>query len=335
MLMAFKKRPSCAGGAQDISRWRNHQVLAPKPLAALKGRQTRGFGLAPFQGADSHCVRRRWFLHRLISDVPPGRKTEKLFLEINRTLLGILGLALFAMPVSAQTAEEIVAKYIKTIGGAEKIEAIKTLRRTGKFTGGGGFEAVVIQENKRPQMARREFTIQGMTGVTAYDGKTGWKIEPWGGKKDAEALGEEEMKGIQEDADFDGPLVNYQQKGNKVEFVGAEPVEGTDAFKLKVTLKNGDVRYYFMDTDYYVPIKTESKRMVRGAEREFETSLGDYKEVAGVYLPHSIESGVKGSPNKSQITFEKIEANIALDDSRFKQPAAPAKPARSEGEKSK
>ena len=239
---------------------------------------------------------------------------------MRRILLGIIGLALFAMPVSAQTADEIIAKYIKTIGGVEKIEAIKTLRRTGKFTGGGGFEAVVVQENKRPQLARQEFSIQGMTGVTAYDGKTGWKIEPWQGKKDAEALGEEELKGIQEDADFDGPLVNYRQKGNKVEFVGAEPVEGTDAFKLKVTLKNGDVRYYFMDTDYYVPIKIESKRMVRGAEREFETSLGDYKEVAGVYLPHSIESGVKGSPNKSQVTFEKIEANVALDDSRFKRP---------------
>jgi hypothetical protein len=253
---------------------------------------------------------------------------------MRKILLGIIGLALLAMPVSAQTAEEIVAKYIKTIGGAEKIEAIKTLRRTGKFTGGGGFEAVVIQENKRPQMARQEFTIQGMTGVNAYDGKTGWKIEPWQGKKDAEPLGEEELKQIQEDADFDGPLVNYQQKGNKVEFVGAEPVEGTDAFKLKVTLKNGDVSYYFMDTDYYVPIKIESKRTVRGAEREFETTLGDYKEVAGVYLPHSIESGVKGSPNKSQITFEKIEANVALDDSRFKQPTSPAKPAGSEEGKS-
>ncbi len=236
-------------------------------------------------------------------------------------LPGIVALAIFAMPVSAQTAEEIVAKYIKTIGGKEKIEAIKTLRRMGKYNAGGGFEAAFIQENKRPQMARQELAIQGMTGVNAYDGKTGWKIEPWGGKKDAEPLGEDELKQIQEDADFDGPLVNYQQKGNKVEFVGADDVEGTEVFKLKVTLKNGDVSYYFMDTDYYVPIKIESKRMVRGAEREFETSLGDYKEVAGVYLPHSMESGVKGSSSKSQITFEKIEANVTLDDSRFKQPA--------------
>jgi hypothetical protein len=251
---------------------------------------------------------------------------------VRKILLGIIGLALFAIPVSAQTAEEIIAKYVKTIGGAEKIEAIKTLRRTGKFTGGGGFEAVVVQEKKRPEMARVELSIQGMTGVTAYDGKTGWKIEPWGGKKDAEALGEDELKQIQLEADFDGPLVNYRQKGNMVEFAGSEPVEGTDALKLKVTLKNGDVRYYFMDTDYYVPIKIEYKIMIRGAEREFETSLGDYKEVAGVYLPHSIESGLKGSPNKSQITFEKMEANVALDDSRFKQPTSPAKP---EGGKTK
>ena len=89
-----------------------------------------------------------------------------------------------------------------------------------------------------------------MTGVNAYDGKTGWKIEPFEGKKDAESLSEEELKSIIEDSDLDGPLVNYAQKGNKVEYVGTEPVEGTDAYKLKVTTPDGDVRDYFIDTDY-------------------------------------------------------------------------------------
>ena len=245
---------------------------------------------------------------------------------MRKILPGIIGLALFAMPVSAQTADEIVAKYIKTIGGSEKIEAIKTLRRTGKFTGGGGFEAVVIQENKRPQMARQEFTIQGMTGVNAYDGKTGWKIEPWQGKKDAEPLGEEELKQIQEDADFDGPLVNYKAKGNTVELVGTEPVEGTDAYKLKVTLKGGDVQYFFMDTDYFVPIKVEKTRMIRGAPRESETAIGDYKEVAGVYVPHSYEVGQKGSANRAKLVYDKVEANVTLDDSLFHPPAPTAPP---------
>jgi hypothetical protein len=169
-------------------------------------------------------------------------------------------------------------------------------------------------------MVRQELVLQGMTGVTAYDGKEGWKIEPWQGKKDVESLGEEEKKQIVEDSDFDGPLVNYKEKGNKVELVGKEPVEGTDAWKLKVTLASGDVQYYFMDTDYFVPIKVEHKRMVRGAERETETSIGDYKEVAGVYFPHSFETGQKGSPNRSKVVFDKIEANVPLDDSLFHAP---------------
>lgn len=244
---------------------------------------------------------------------------------MRRVLLGVAVLTLFATSLSAQTADEIVAKYIKTVGGADKIQAVKTLRRTGRFTGGGGFEAAIVEENKRSNMVRQEFSLQGLTGVNAYDGKTGWKIEPWQGKKDAEPLGEEEMKQIVEDSDFDGPLVNYQQKKNKIEFVGMEPVEGTDAFKLKVTLANGDVRYYYMDTDYYVPIKIDTKRMIRGAEREYETSLGDYKEVAGWYLPHSVEVNAKGSQNKQKVTYEKIEANVPIDDNRFHIPMIPAK----------
>src|SRR5215210_5286570 len=245
---------------------------------------------------------------------------------MRRFLLGIAGLALCAMPVSAQTAEEIVANYIKTVGGMDKIQAVQTLRRSGKFIGGGGFEAAILEENKRKGMVRQEFSIQGLTGIVAYDGKTGWKIEPWQGKKDPEPLGEEEMKQIIEDSDFDGPLVNYQQKGNRVEYVGMDQVEGTDAYKLKVTLSSGDVRYYYMDTDYFVPIKIDTKRMVRGAEREYETTLGDYKEVAGWYLPHSIEVNVKGSQDRQKTTYEKIEANVAIADSRFARPVTLAQP---------
>jgi hypothetical protein len=244
---------------------------------------------------------------------------------MRRVLLGIASLVLLANSAAAQTADEIVAKFIKTVGGEEKIQAVKTLRRTGKYIGGGGFEAVVIQENKRGKMVREEFLLQGMTGITAYDGNTGWKIEPWQGKKDAEPLGEEEMKSVLEDSDFDGPLFHYQQKGNKVELAGMDQVEGTDTIKLKLTRPNGDVYYYYLDTDYYVPIKIDTKRVVRGAEREYETLLGDYKEVAGWYLPHSFETNVKGSQNKQQIIYNKIEANVPIDDGRFRMPSL-AKP---------
>lgn len=241
---------------------------------------------------------------------------------MRRLILSLAVVALSAAHASAQTADEIVEKFVKTVGGMEKIQAVKSLRRTGRVNAGGGFEYVVVEENQRPNLVRQEQLIQGMTGVLAYDGKSGWKIEPWNGKKDAEPLGEEEMKGILEDSDLDGPLVNYRAKGNKVEYVGMDQVEGTDAYKLKVTLASGDVRYFYMDTDYYVPIKIDVKRVIRGAEREYETILGDYKQVGGWYLPHSVESGPKGSQFKAKITYEKIEPNVTLDTARFHPPAA-------------
>jgi photosystem II stability/assembly factor-like uncharacterized protein len=233
---------------------------------------------------------------------------------------------LIAIPLAAQTADELIAKYVKAIGGNERLQAIQSLRRIGKYHGGGGFEAGVSQESRRPDRVREEFTIQGITGITAWDGKSGWKIEPFGGKKDVEPLGEEELKAIVEDSDFDGPLVNYQQKGNKVELLGTEPVEGTDAYKLKVTLPDGTVEIWFLDAEAYVPIKVATQRTVRGEVREYETSLGDYKQVAGVYLPFSIEMNTKGSAFREKTTFDTIEANVPLGDERFEKPAPGAKP---------
>jgi outer membrane lipoprotein-sorting protein len=244
-----------------------------------------------------------------------------------RRIFGLIAIvAAFALPASAQTADEIVARYVKAVGGTDKIESVRSLRRSGKYIGGGGFEAVILQENKRDASVREEFSLQGMTAVNAYDGKTGWKIEPWNGKKDPEALSEEEMKSILEDADFDGPLVDYKRKGNKVEFLGMDKFEGTDTYKLKVTKTNGDIYFYYLDTDYYMPIKIDTKRLVRGAEREYETALGDYKLVNGWYQPYSIETNVKGHQDKSKIVYEKIEANVTLDDSRFAMPGGAKKP---------
>ncbi len=241
--------------------------------------------------------------------------------------LGLLFIFLTSVaPISARgqqatpTVDEIINHYLKTIGGLDKIRAVNSLRRTGKFIGGGGFEAAIAQENKRANFVREEFSLQGMTGINAYDGKNGWKIEPWSGKKDPEALGEEEMKSIVEDADFDGALVNYKEKGNKIEFMGMDRFEGTDTFKLKVTKPNGDVYIYYLDTDYYVPIKIDTRRLVRGAEREYETAVGDYKEVNGWFLPFSFETNAKGSQDKSKVVYDKIEANVAIDDSRFVMP---------------
>jgi outer membrane lipoprotein-sorting protein len=244
---------------------------------------------------------------------------------LRKCVMGLLALGVAASPAGAQTVDELIAKNLEARGGLDKLKAVKTLRLSGKMTMGPGMEAPVILELKRPNSVRMEFTFQGMTGVQAYDGASGWMITPFGGKTDPEPMSPEDARDAEEQSDLDGPLVDYKSKGHTVELVGKEKVEGSDAYKLKVTLKNGTVNYTYLDADSYLTIREESRRTVRGSEVEVESTIGDYKDVGGgLLMPHSIENGTKGQPQKQNILVEKVELNPPLDDARFKMPA-PAK----------
>src|SRR5438045_4840778 len=223
----------------------------------------------------------------------------------------------------SQTADELVQKNTEAKGGIEKIKAIKTVRLTGKLDAGGGFTGAVGQENKRPNQVRETFTLQGMTQVQAYDGSAGWQIRPFGGRKDPQLMGEDDMRDLLIDADFDGPLVDYKEKGNRVEFLGHDTVDGDDALRLKVILKNGDIIYYYLDPDTYLEIRKEVQEFIRGSVRENITDLGYYKPVNGVMFPHAVSVGPKEDPSQAQsITYEKIEANVNLPESDFAVPAS-------------
>ncbi len=221
-----------------------------------------------------------------------------------------------------QSAEELVNKNIQAKGGIDKIKAIKSVRMTGKLNVGGGMVAASMQENERPNLIRETFTLQGMTAVTAYDGSTGWQIQPFGGHKDPELMGEDDLKDLLLDADFDGPLVDYKEKGNTVEFLGHDVVDGDDALRLKVTLKDGDIVYYYLDPDTFLEIRKEVQEFIRGSVRETVTDLGSYKPVAGVMYPYSISQGTKANPAAQTTTIEKIEVNVPIDKADFALPAS-------------
>src|SRR5262252_1550989 len=115
----------------------------------------------------------------------------------------LVGAALLATapPPATPSADQIIAKYVQRVGGMDKIQAVNTLRRTGKLTQSNGSEAIVVSENKRPNKVRQDFTLQGMTAISAYDGTTGWRVSPFQGKKDPEAMSEDDVKGMVEDSD--------------------------------------------------------------------------------------------------------------------------------------
>lgn len=232
-------------------------------------------------------------------------------------------LAVLAPAVQAQTVDEILAKHYEAIG-LDKLQKIKSMRVIGKMEVGPGMEAALTMERKRPGMSRMEFTIQGMTGVQAFDGENGWSVMPFMGKKDPEPMSPEDAKEMLDNADFDGALVDWKTKGHTVEYMGKESVEGAETYKLKVTKKGGQVETTYLDTETGLILKQEAKRTVRGTEIDGETVLGDYKDVNGMLLPFSLEQGVKGSPQKQKMTFEKYEMDVAFEDARFKMPAVAA-----------
>ena len=157
----------------------------------------------------------------------------------------------------SQTVDEIIAKNIEAHGGIEKMKAVQTIRSSGKLNM-GDFRANFVEEIKRPNEVREETIIQGFAQIDALDGKIAWRINPFEGRKDAELISADDMKGLIEESDIDGPLVDYRNKDHRAEYVGHDSVEGTDCYKIKLTLSDGDVRFYYIDTDSFLELKIEN-----------------------------------------------------------------------------
>ncbi len=130
---------------------------------------------------------------------------------MSRKMLMLLALGLLLAPVvQAQTVDEVLAKHFEALGGLEKIKSLNTMRVTGTMGIGPGMEAPFTMERKRPGKSRMEFSIQGMTGIQAFDGEKTWSVMPFMGKKDPEVGSDEDNKNAQDDADFDGSLIVWK-----------------------------------------------------------------------------------------------------------------------------
>ncbi len=240
-------------------------------------------------------------------------------------------LMLVTASLQAENLDDVLAKHWQALGGKDKIAAVQSARMTVKQTfGPQEVPASIVWQ--RPDKVRIEFTMQGLTGIQAYDGKTAWMVMPFLGKNDPEEMTGDDLKDIIQQADLvEGPLFNWKEKGHTVEFLGEDTIEGTPAWKLKLTLKNGDESTIWFDKDAYLMIKSESKRKRGEQEMDLETSFGDYKEVDGLLFPFSIETKAKGQPQGMTITVQSIELNPTLDPAVFAMPEKKAEAAGGQG----
>ncbi len=249
----------------------------------------------------------------------------------HRSALLLVACTLLAGPLPAQeprefTVGELLEKNVAARGGTEALQALKSIRVTGKLlVNQGQLELGYNRTITREGAVRTEASLQGLTMVQAFDGTQGWQIAPFNGRKDPEKMSADDAKSMIEDADLAGPLVDWQAKGNTVEYLGKEDVDGTPAYKIKVTRKNGDIAYVYLDPEFFLEIRVVSQRIERGAQVEVETDLGDYEKVGGVFVPFAIEAGRKGSTDKQKIILTKGEANVDPDPTAFRFPAPASK----------
>jgi outer membrane lipoprotein-sorting protein len=250
---------------------------------------------------------------------------------IRRNLILLFAFTLLlAAAASAQTVDDIIKKSTDARGGVQKVKAIKSLKMTGKLTvAGPGIELPITIQQKRPNAFRMDATFQGQSVTQAYDGEIGWQVNPFQGVSEPDKMAGDDLKEAQEQADIDGALVDYKEKGHTVELVGKEDLEGTPAYKLKLTLKTGDVRYIYIDAANYLELKVTAKRKSPGGEQEVDIYPSNYKPVNGVLFPFSIEQKVAGQ-TQVQIAIDKIEIDAPVDDAAFKMPVKAAEKPKTE-----
>ncbi|MEP7127832.1 MAG: hypothetical protein ABI729_03150 [Chitinophagales bacterium] len=227
---------------------------------------------------------------------------------------------------SAQNADEIIGKYVKAAGGREKIKAINTMKMTGTVDVGGGIQIPFTNYFARPDRMKIEATFQGMTQQIVVDGNTGWQINPFMGSKDPEPMNGDELKIMKQQADFEGHLIDFKEKGYTAEYLGQEDFEGTAVNKISLTGKDGEQTTYFIEAASNLLLKESQTIKMTDTELQSETIYGDYKDEGGMMMAHSIESKTPGQERSQKITVNTVEVNVPVDVTMFVMPAKAAEP---------
>jgi hypothetical protein len=280
------------------------------------------------------------------------RKSLLVFIALS--LMVLVGSEQLAQAQSSLTTQEVVDKNVAARGGLQAWRAVQTMSLSGKMPAGGNrrstlaiptpdqgkgkmatpprptdeVELPFVMELKRPNKVRIEIEFKGQTAVQVYDGKNGWKLRPFLGRNEVEPYTAEEAKAAGTQTDLDGLLIDYAAKGSKVESEGTEKVEGRDCYKLKVTLKNGNVLHVWVDAKTFLDAKAEGQpRMLDGAYHPVEVYYRDYRAVNGLQIPFLLETrvlpvrtpqGHSSAPVPAEkTTIEKVEINPKLDDALF------------------
>jgi hypothetical protein len=223
------------------------------------------------------------------------------------------GLAFATLNVSAQTADEVIAKNIEAMGGAAKLESLNTVKRTGSMSM-QGMDIPMVFTVSHLKGFRLDVELMGTSNYQIITPEKAFMFFPIQQMTEPKEMEADQVKEMQSALDLRGSMLGYKEKGTSVELIGKEKIDGGEAFKIKVTRKDGKSSFNFYDAKTFRLAKTIAKGKGQdGVEADIETPFSDYKQNAdGYWFAYTT-----GSP-MGTIVFEKIESNVKVDESIFK-----------------
>jgi outer membrane lipoprotein-sorting protein len=219
--------------------------------------------------------------------------------------------------------DQIVERNIAARGGLAAWHAAKTLTIAGELDAGGkpNHALPFVLKEKRPRKSRLEIVFKDQTSVQVYDGAQGWKVRPFLNRNEVETYTPAEIKSAAAEQDLDGPLVDYAAKGTQVALAGSESVEGHPAYKLKLTLRNGDKRNLWIDAGTFLELKMEGEpRKLDAKMHNVAVYFRDYKTEHGLTTARLQETAVEGVKQTYKMTITRVTVNEPMDDSLFQKP---------------
>ena len=229
-------------------------------------------------------------------------------------------------PAGKLTAAQIVERNVAARGGLEAWRAVQSLTLSGQLDAGGkaNVQLPFVMQMKRPHKSRLEIRFQGQTALQIYDGIGGWKVRPFLGRDEVEAYTPAQAKEAAAWAELDGPLVDYAVKGTTIELQGTEAVEGRNAYKLKLTTKDGVQRNVWVDAANFLEVKIDGEpRKMDGRVRKVAIYYRDYRSENGLTTPRTLETVVEGFKPSRKMKIERVAVNQPMDEALFSKPQLP------------
>jgi hypothetical protein len=239
-------------------------------------------------------------------------------MSVKSTALWV-SLALFMSPVAAgaQSASQVIERYITAIGGKKALEAIVSTDVSGSVSSADGRAGAFVQRSKRPHLLYVSVSSGDSRWRIGFNGRAAWQDDNVDGTR---TLFGEAASRVRAEASYVNTRFVLPDKISQIYLVGREQLRGHAVIVIMMLAPDGVTRTLFFDADSYLLVKDEQQTDAGVEERFFD----DYRRVGQVKEPHQIEWHRSGET--FVIAIERIAHNSTVDGQAFDAPVPPTGP---------